>query len=218
MRRRLRPGGLVPAFRTACYEASSPKTARQSPGWTIRTVLSGFQSTPPRLQNRTGDPALIGRRTARLLVNLPAKKRPHKLRIAVVDDRAASQSLGADLSNLLAGEREIPDMQILGHALGPRRLGNHRHAALHVPAQGNLRGSLAVPAADPGQQGIGKDAMLAFGQRSPGLRVHAIALHVRNGGRAGEERMDFNLVDSGTDLDAAAEVCEHFRIEVRNAD
>ena len=28
MRRRLRPGGLVPAFRTACYEASSPKTAR----------------------------------------------------------------------------------------------------------------------------------------------------------------------------------------------
>ena len=104
-----------------------------------------------------------------LFVNLHLMEHLDELGIAVVYDLAVADVQLRDLGHIRVTELEVPDVDVLLHALLVDRLGDDGDAALYVPVQGYLRCALAVLLADGGQDRVGKNTVVALGEGAPGL-------------------------------------------------
>ena len=102
-----------------------------------------------------------------------------KLGVAVVHDLAVADVELCDLCHILVAELEVPDGQVLLHALLVDGLRDDGDAALDVPPQGHLGGALAVFLADGGQHGMGEDAVVALGKETPCFGMDAVLLGCR---------------------------------------
>ena len=65
-----------------------------------------------------------------------------------------------DRGDLLVGELEVEDVEVLGHPLGLGGLGDRDDPVLHVPAQDHLRDGLVVAGGDPAIVGSLSGALL----------------------------------------------------------
>src|SRR5580704_8278362 len=122
----------------------------------------------------------------------------------------------ADRLDVLAGELEVKDVDVLPDPGGRDGLGEDDVAPLDVPAQDYLGWRLAVPAGDVVDGGIPKG--VAAGDRGPGfycdLVLGAEAAHIilRQVG------VDLDLVDGRGDLAFLMDPPQMMRLEVGDAD
>ena len=145
-------------------------------------------------------------------------QRLHELRVGVVDYLAVADVEGGNLGHFLVRQAEIPDVEVLLHALFVGALGYYGHAALGVPAEGDLARALAVLFAYLRQYRVSEDAVLTLGKRRPGLRLHAVLAHEGKGVLLLEEGVQLHLVHRGQLVDRLAEVGQAVRIEVADAE
>lgn len=96
------------------------------------------------------------------------------LGVVVVEEQGAAGVEGGDPGHLLVGELEVEDADVLGHALGPHGLGDGDDTALGQPAQYDLGDGPAVFLADLGEERVGEQVVLAFGEAAPGLDLHPV--------------------------------------------
>ena len=77
-----------------------------------------------------------------------------------------------------------------------------------------------LPCAAPisGQRRVGEQVVAAFGERAPGLDLHAVLAHQLLVGGALEERVALDLVDGRGDLVVLDQIDEPVGVEVRDAD
>src|SRR6202012_3818628 len=108
-----------------------------------------------RVLNPLQTPARPGQALARSLDGGPGGSRPGWPRsdapvgVAVRGDAAGCAVIETlDRRDLLVGQIEVEDVEVLGHPLRPGGLRDRDDAALHVPAQDDLRDALAVLAGD----------------------------------------------------------------------
>ena len=97
-------------------------------------------------------------------------------------------------------------------------LGDDGDAPLHVPPQGHLGGALAIFLTDLGQDGVGKDAVVALGKGPPGLGVDAVLLHQSQSIFLLEKGVELHLIHGGLDLHGLADVRQNLGIAVAHAD
>ena len=97
-------------------------------------------------------------------------------------------------------------------------LGDDGDAPLHVPPQSHLSGALAVFLTDLGQDGVGKDAVVALGKGPPGLGVDAVLLHQSQSIFLLEKGVELHLIHGGLDLHGLADVRQNLGIAVAHAD
>lgn len=74
---------------------------------------------------------------------------------------AGSRVERIDRRELVGGEREVEDVEVLGDPLGSDGLRDRRAALLHMPAQHDLRSGLAVCLGDATDHGIAEGALPA---------------------------------------------------------
>ena len=91
----------------------------------------------------------------------------------MVDDLGMIQGFRCDLFHFLIGQCEVEEILVLCHSFRLCALGQNDYTSLHIPSQDNLGRALAVLRTDRCQFRICEDAMLAFGQRRPRLRLDA---------------------------------------------
>ena len=128
--------------------------------------------------------------------------------VGVVEEQRRAGVHGGDEGQLVGGELEVEDVDVLAHALGANGLGDDDDVALDEPAQDDLGDGLAVRGTDLAEDGVGEDVVLAFGERAPGLDLHAVLAHDRLVGDALVERVRLDLVDGRRDLVVGDEVQE----------
>lgn len=124
----------------------------------------------------------------------------------MIHDFTVTDIHAGDGLHVFIAQREVPDIEVLFHALPVRGFGNDHDPALHIPAQRDLGRAFAVFFANARQHGICEDAVFAFGEGAPGFRTHSVFLHESESFGLLEEGMQFNLVDSRNDLHGLAEV------------
>ena len=73
----------------------------------------------------------------------------------------------ADGDHLVIGEHEIEHIHVLYHAFLVDRLGDDYNSLLNEEAQRHLRGCLPMDLPHLRKDGMGEDAVEAFGQRAP---------------------------------------------------
>lgn len=142
-----------------------------------------------------------------------------ELGVAEVDGAGVVLVEFGDLGHLAVGEAEVEDIQILRHTLLVGALGDGHDAALRQPAQGDLRGILAVLATDGGQLRAFDDAVHALSaQWTPGHHPRAELGVQRFDGGLLDEGIALQLVDHGLHIHIVGEVEEATRLEVAHAD
>src|SRR5215218_3939969 len=145
--------------------------------WTMRieSSWSGLPQAPniivPRQSFETWTPVRpSGRYSTEMLLFAVAG-------LGVVDDlgvglgaellgvRAAADALveRVDRGDLLGGQREVEDVEVLGDAVRLDRLGDRAEAVLDVPAQDDLRRGLAVLGRQIGDDRVGQRAARLIG-------------------------------------------------------
>src|SRR5215216_6399173 len=72
-----------------------------------------------------------------------------------------------DGGDLVGGEREVEDVDVLGKPLGVRRPGDRHNPEVNVPAEDNLRGRLAIRRGDR-RQSLLVQQVVPLPQRAPG--------------------------------------------------
>ena len=136
----------------------------------------------------------------------------------MVDDLGMIQRLRSDLFHFLVGQCEVKEILVLCHSFRLCALGQNDYTSLYIPLQNDLGCTLAVLRTDRCQFRISENAVLAFCQRCPCLRLDAEFLHVFQSGCLGKERMQFNLVDRRLDFNIFNEVHQNIREKVGNTD
>jgi hypothetical protein len=87
----------------------------------------------------------------------------------LIEEHALAGVECRDPVHLIAGKREVEDVEILGDAVRSDRLGDRHDVALEQPAKRYLRDRFGVALGDPGQLRVGEEPVLAFGERPPRL-------------------------------------------------
>lgn len=128
-----------------------------------------------------------GRPTADLHVDRSAPGRLRRLgdawrarrrsRVPVVEEQRGAGVERADPRQLLVGEPEVEDVEVLRHPLGTHRLGDGDHTPPGQPAQHHLRHRLAVSLADVRRQRVGEQVVPPLGEAAPRLDPHPVFAH-----------------------------------------
>lgn len=139
------------------------------------------------------------------IMHSPSVQHLDELGAAVIDNLTVPQIFRGDDRHFFLRQCEIPNVNVLHHALDMNRLGNDRYTTLNVPTERRLRSGLIVFFADGNEIGVRENPVLAFRQRSPCLRLHTVILHILECLGLSEERMQLNLIDSGERLDRLTE-------------
>ena len=122
------------------------------------------------------------------------------------------------ISSISASLRaEIPDIDVLLHAVFVYRFRDYHDASLDIPAKGYLCGALPVFLTDLCQHRMCKDPMVTFCERSPCFRNDAILFHQGKGIVLLEERVQFHLINCRDHFHRLAQIGKTCRIEVAHA-
>ena len=142
----------------------------------------------------------------------------HEPGVGVVYDLAAADVEGGYLGISSSVRRKSQMSRFCSMRSLCTDLGDDRHTALGVPAQGHLAGALAVLFADFGQHRVSEYAVPALGEGCPGLRLYAVLAHEGEGVLLLEKGVQLYLVYHGHVVNGLAEISQAMRVEVAHAD
>ena len=148
----------------------------------------------------------------------PPYKHLHHFGVVVVEEEALAGVEGCDGLHIVVAEREVEDVEVLGHALDVDRLRYDDDAPLNQPAECHLGHALAVLMADGLEHGVGEEAVASFGKRPPRHDAAAESVHVLAGFGLLVEYVGLDLIHHRRNLDVARQVDEVVGIEVAHAD
>jgi len=136
----------------------------------------------------------------------------------VVEEEARAGVERGDRGQVVVGELEVEDVEVLGHAVRADRLRDDDDSALDQPAEHDLGDGLAVRLGDRGQHRVREVVVPAFGERAPGLVLNTVLAHEGLLLPALMEHVRLDLVHRGRDLVVLDQVDEPIGVEVRDAD
>ena len=125
---------------------------------------------------------------------------------------------GPQSVHLLVSELEVPDVEVLAHALAVGGLGDDDDPVLNQEAQGYLGCGTAVRLSDLGQGLVGEHPLASLGEGSPGFDPGAVLVHVGAFLGALVEDVGLQLVDGRDDSVELDQVHIAVGIEVRDSD
>jgi hypothetical protein len=115
--------------------------------------------------------------------------------IGVGSDAAACPFVeGVDGGDVLGGQREVKDADVVLHPSRVRRLGDRDVTVVHMPAQDDLCGGFAVPGGDPADRLVAQ-RLTVVTQGAMGLHRDAMLCGGRDRCGVGEVRVQLELVD-----------------------